>query len=102
MTTALQESAESIPAELRGKATVDVPTAAKVLGIGRDAAYNAVRSGQIISLHFGARLRIPVAPLLRMIGVAPPGSGETYPASGGSTSAETVIQSLPIAGGASN
>ena len=84
----IEERAESIPAELRGKATVSVTTAARVLGIGRDAAYNAVRSGQIISLHFGASLRIPVAPLLRMIGLEPPGSG-------------AVAQSRPTPGGAS-
>lgn len=74
-------SIDSIPAELRGKATVSVPTAAKVLGIGRDAAYAAVRTGQIVSLHFANRIVVPTAPLLRMIGV------------------ETVPQ--PTAGGAS-
>ena len=59
---------ERIPPELRGVTTIDVRTCAKVLGIGRDGAYSAVRSGQIVSLRFAHRIVIPVEPLLRQLG----------------------------------
>jgi hypothetical protein len=58
-----------MPEELRGKATVTVPTAAGVLGIGRRQAYVAARSGAIPTLHIGGRLLVPVAPLLKMLGI---------------------------------
>lgn len=57
----------AIPAELVGKATTDVSTAGRVLGIGRNQAYAAVHSGDIKSLRIGGRIVIPVAPLLRML-----------------------------------
>jgi len=71
VTTAEQTSTgpdERIPEELRGRATVDVITAAKVLEIGRDAAYSAVRNGEIKSLRLSHRIVIPVEPLLRQLG----------------------------------
>ncbi len=46
---------------------VDVETAAKRLGIGRQAGYAAVRRGQIPALRFGRRLVVPVAALERML-----------------------------------
>lgn len=49
-------------------ATVDVPTAAKILGIGRQSGYAAVKSGEIPSIRIGRRLLVPVAALDRMLG----------------------------------
>ncbi|MGA8849395.1 MAG: helix-turn-helix domain-containing protein [Dehalococcoidia bacterium] len=48
----------------RGKA------AAKVLGLSRASAYEAVRTGQIPSLRFGKRILVPRAALNEMISQA--------------------------------
>lgn len=50
---------------------VDVQTAARVLGIGRGVAYGLIRAGQWPTpvLHLGKQIRIPVAPLLELLGV---------------------------------
>jgi len=49
---------------------IDLPTAARVLGIGRTAAYSLVRSGEWPSpvLRLGGTIRVPTAPLLALIG----------------------------------
>jgi predicted DNA-binding transcriptional regulator AlpA len=48
---------------------LDVPTAATVLGIGRSLAYELVRTGQWPTpvLRIGRLIKIPTAPLLRLI-----------------------------------
>jgi hypothetical protein len=51
--------------------TIDVPTAGRVLGIGRDAAYAAAQRGEIPVLSLGRSLRCPVAKLLAMLGITP-------------------------------
>lgn len=38
-----------------------------VLGIGRNTAYNMVRSGQIRSVRFGNQIRVPKEALLKFI-----------------------------------
>lgn len=48
-------------------ATLTVPEAANVLGIGRSAGYEAVRSGQIPSLRIGRRLLVPVSALRSLL-----------------------------------
>jgi excisionase family DNA binding protein len=48
--------------------TISVEQAAKLLGVSRSAAYRAAASGQLPTLAFGRRLRVPTAPLLRMLG----------------------------------
>jgi hypothetical protein len=45
------------------------PTAAKALCLGRNAAYEAVRRGDIPSVKIGKRYAIPTAPLRRMLGI---------------------------------
>lgn len=52
-------------------AAVDVRTAAEVLGVGRTAAYALIRNGNWPTpvLHLGTMIRIPTAPLLRLLGV---------------------------------
>lgn len=57
----------NVPVELEGRSTTNVATAAKVLGIGINQAYAAVRAGEIKSVRLGGRYVIPVAPLLRML-----------------------------------
>lgn len=50
------------------KATLTVPEAGEILGLGRDAAYEAVRSGQIPCIPIGRRKVVPVARLKAMLG----------------------------------
>ncbi|TSE03753.1 helix-turn-helix domain-containing protein [Mesorhizobium intechi] len=47
--------------------TVTVEEAAKALGIGRNAAYEGVRHGQIPAIKIGKRLLVPRAALERML-----------------------------------
>jgi excisionase family DNA binding protein len=55
-------------AAVEGKrATYDVEEAGRVLGIGRSAAYEAVRRGEIPSIRLGKRVVVPRAALERML-----------------------------------
>jgi hypothetical protein len=54
--------------EIRERATIDVESAGRVLGLGRVSAYRAVREGTIPSLRIGRRLVVPVPRLLALIG----------------------------------
>jgi excisionase family DNA binding protein len=47
--------------------TVTVEEAARILGIGRALAYEAVRTGQIKSVRIGRRILVPLAPLKKML-----------------------------------
>jgi excisionase family DNA binding protein len=58
-----------IPEELKGKLTIDITTAARILGIGVNQAYAAAKAGEIPTLRLGRRLLVPVAPLLKLLGV---------------------------------
>jgi len=51
---------------------VDVPTAARVLGIGRTAAYELIRTGEWPTpvVRLGKSIRVPSGPLLALVGVA--------------------------------
>ncbi|MFI2666680.1 helix-turn-helix domain-containing protein [Micromonospora carbonacea] len=49
------------------KPTISVVEAGKVLGIGRGAAYEAARRGQIPTIKIGQRLRVPTARLLAIL-----------------------------------
>ena len=46
---------------MTSEVTITVSEAARRLGIGRQAAYNAVREGRIPVLRFGRRLVVPIA-----------------------------------------
>jgi predicted DNA-binding transcriptional regulator AlpA len=50
---------------------LDVPTAGRLLGLGRSAAYDLVLAGLWPTpvLRLGRRLRIPTAPLLALLGL---------------------------------
>lgn len=58
-----------IPEDLIGKTTIDVQTAGRYYGIGRDAAYRAVKDGTIPSLRLGGRIVVPVAKMLEQLGI---------------------------------
>jgi excisionase family DNA binding protein len=50
---------------------ISVEEAARRLGIGRHAAYRAIRAGQIPSIRIGNLYRIPLQALERMIAAIP-------------------------------
>ncbi len=52
------------------KRTYSVEEAAKILGIGRSAAYQAVRTGEIPAIRIGKRLLIPVQALEQLLSTA--------------------------------
>jgi excisionase family DNA binding protein len=56
--------ARSTLGDLAHKPVIDVETCAGVLGIGRTAAYEGVRTGQIPSWRIGRRVLVPVAALV--------------------------------------
>lgn len=49
------------------KLTYTVTEAAALLGIGRSAAYEAARSGQLPTIRIGKRVLVPVAALERLL-----------------------------------
>lgn len=72
------------PAELLAlPAVVDVPTAARALGIGTTLAYELAKAGEFPCsvLRLGRLYRVPRAGLLEVLGVRPD-VGETGPATG--------------------
>lgn len=54
--------------DVRGRATLDVPTAAELLGISTWSVYAAIKRGEIPALRIGRKLFVPTAQLLRMLG----------------------------------
>jgi excisionase family DNA binding protein len=58
---------------------VDVPTAARALGLGRSTAYELVRRSEFPCpvLRVGTSYRIPTAGLMRVLGIELPSPGES-------------------------
>ena len=54
--------------QLDGRVTLTVEEAATVLGLGRSAAYEAARRGQLPTRRLGRRLLVPVPALLEWLG----------------------------------
>ena len=50
-----------------GHQVLSVPEAGKLLGLGRDASYQAAKRGELPVLRFGKRLVVPRAALERML-----------------------------------
>lgn len=57
--------------DLGGRATISVEESAKLLGIGRTAAYEAARRGELPTRRLGRRLLVPVPALLEWLGATP-------------------------------
>ena len=55
----------------KSRPTLSVEEAAEVLGIARSSAYQAAQRGEIPTLRFGRRLRVPTAQLVAMLGQEP-------------------------------
>lgn len=54
--------------QLAGMATITIEQAAQVLGLGRTAAYDAARRGELPTRRLGRRLLVPVPALLEWLG----------------------------------
>lgn len=54
-------------AELLSSATVSVPEAGKILSLSRNSSYEAAKRGEIPTIRFGSKLRVPTAALRKMI-----------------------------------
>ena len=67
--TAAGEPSLDIEAIAR-RATISVDEAALLLGVGRSAAYEAARRGQLPTRRLGRRLFVPVPAFLDWLGVA--------------------------------
>jgi excisionase family DNA binding protein len=52
-----------------GRMTVTVEEAAQLLGIGRQSAYQAARSGELPTIRLGRRLLVPRSQLDAMLGI---------------------------------
>ena len=52
------------------KLTYSIPEAAKILGIGRSAAYEGARTGDIPTIRIGNRILVPKAALDRKLSEA--------------------------------
>jgi len=60
---------ESVRKAINEQLTVSVDVAARAFGIGRNAAYDAVKVGQIPSIRIGGRIVVPTAKLREMLGI---------------------------------
>ena len=49
------------------KRTYSVPEAGRILGVGRTAAYEAARTGEIPTIRIGRRILVPVTALERLL-----------------------------------
>ena len=58
-------------------AVLSVVAAGRMVGLGRSAAYDAIRRGELPSIRFGRRIVVPVAALKRLLedGCAVPSRG---------------------------
>jgi excisionase family DNA binding protein len=54
--------------QLAGKATITIEQTAQLLGLGRTAAYDAARRGELPTRRLGRRLLVPVPALLDWLG----------------------------------
>ena len=55
-------------ADLDGRVTLTIEETAKLLGIGRSAAYEAARRGELPSRRLGRRVVVPVPALVVWLG----------------------------------
>lgn len=64
----MQERKRSVLDELATQATITIEQAARVLGLGRTAAYEAARRGEFPTRRLGRRVVVPVPALLEWLG----------------------------------
>ena len=70
----MNERIRSLPQgldEIESRLTLSVEETASLLGLGRSAAYEAARRGELPSRRLGRRVIIPVTALLNWLGIEP-------------------------------
>lgn len=70
----MNERIRSLPQgldEIESRLTLSVEEAASLLGLGRSAAYEAARRGELPSRRLGRRVIVPVPALLNWLGIGP-------------------------------
>jgi len=67
--TGRKRQVRSTKKPLSDRLTFTVPEAGRLLGLGRNAAYEAAKRGDIPILRIGRLLLVPKIPLHRMLGI---------------------------------
>jgi len=70
----MNERIRSLPQgldEIESRLTLSVEETASLLGLGRSAAYEAARRGELPSRRLGRRVIVPVPALLSWLGIEP-------------------------------
>lgn len=63
---------KDVLAAIREQLTVLLyPHAAKALGISRNLAYDAAKKGELQTIRIGGAIRVPTAPLRKLLGIEP-------------------------------
>ena len=73
----------AVSPDWRSRTTITVEEAAPILGVGRSAAYAAVRDGEIPAIRVGRRLIVPVGRLRQLLGEIEPATNDDTPAANG-------------------
>lgn len=60
---------QQIHTEIRQKLTVSLSIAGAALGLSKNPTYEAARRGEIPVIKVGRSLRVPTAPLRRLLGI---------------------------------
>lgn len=66
----MQQRTPSPLEALEGKATITIEQTARLLGLGRTAAYDAAKRGELPTRRLGRRVLVPVPALLEWLGAA--------------------------------
>lgn len=69
-----------------------IPEAGRLLGLGRNAAYQAAKRGDIPTIRVGRLLRVPKGPLHRLVGAEVSGPSPSGEASGSILGAEENLE----------
>lgn len=81
--------------DLSKRLTYTVEEAGRLLGVGRNQAYDAAKRGEVPTIRVGKRLLVPKAALDRLLGVGEPG-GQPLPPGG----VESTVRATPTRGAA--
>lgn len=69
--TSQEDAGEPLP-DPRLEPTLSIVRAGRLLGVSRNTAYEAARSGQIPTIPVGRRRLVPTVKLLELLGVTSP------------------------------
>jgi hypothetical protein len=64
----VQENAGKVPPSETGTLAYSIPQAGRMIGLSRNASYEAAKRGEIPTIAFGSRLIVTARPWLRKLG----------------------------------